>query len=444
MKYENWSLGYLIIKVYVAAAHRITHKKIVVTGRKNIPKNKPVVLAPNHQNGLSDSLAILTTILLQPVWLSRADLFRTKIARPFLRFIKIMPVYRIRDGKENLGKNDKTFADSINVLKNNKVLALFPEAAHSGRRHSIPHKKAVPRIVFMAEEKYNFELDIQVIPVGLYYSHFSNFGRNLIVNYGEPIAVKAYADKYKENQQATIIELRNDIREKLLPLTLDIRSIKYYEAFEQLRSIAGTAFRKKLQLKKSLLNQFKADQQLVAKLDNLEIKNPEMAEELAARASAFSLKLKKLKLRNWVVSNEGKNPLMFLLNKLLLFVTLPLFLYGFLLNIILFAFIDIVVKKKVKNPVFWSTFSIVAGLVLFPIFYFTLLAIAWTYLPTPWCKIGFLVSLPVIGRFAFAWYILFKKTVGRFRIIKMAFFNKTAFQSLVNEKDELVEEVLKL
>jgi 1-acyl-sn-glycerol-3-phosphate acyltransferase len=185
MKYEKWSLGYWFLKQYVKFADWLIHKKTVITGKEKIPPNKPIVFAPNHQNALSDPMAVLLNTRFQPVWLARADIFgKSKVVDAILKFLKIMPVYRLRDGKENLDKNEQTFANSIKVLEHNFALALFPEAAHSSKRQMLVHKKAVPRIVFMAEEKTNNQLDIQIVPTGIYYSHYWKFNRTVIVNFG--------------------------------------------------------------------------------------------------------------------------------------------------------------------------------------------------------------------------------------------------------------------
>ncbi len=144
MKYEKWSLGYYILKQYVRFVDWIMHNRTILIGLKNIPKNKPLLFTPNHQNALSDPMAILLHTKYQPVWLARADIFKNKTAAAILAFLKILPVYRMRDGKEELAKNSDTFAHSIKVLKNKKVLAFFPEATHTGKRQMISHKKAAP------------------------------------------------------------------------------------------------------------------------------------------------------------------------------------------------------------------------------------------------------------------------------------------------------------
>src|SRR5450759_1753161 len=189
---KNWSTGYEIIRSYVRFAFWLSHKKIVVTGRHHIPKGKPIIFAPNHQNALMDPLAIACTNPYQTVWLARADLFKSKIAQSILKYLKLLPVYRIRDGKDNLSNNEHIFNQVIHILENKQTIALFPEAAHSGKRQMLPHKKAIPRIALEAEDKNDFSLDLQIVPVGIYYNHYWKFNRSVIVQYGRPVRVDDY------------------------------------------------------------------------------------------------------------------------------------------------------------------------------------------------------------------------------------------------------------
>ena len=444
MKYEKWSLGYWSLKQYIKFADWLIYKKTIVTGLEKIPKNKPILFAPNHQNALSDPMAVLLNTRFQPVWLARADIFKKGIITTILRFLKIMPVYRIRDGKENLAKNDKTFSDSVKVLEHNFALALFPEAAHSGKRQMLVHKKAVPRIVWMAEEKANFELDIQIIPTGIYYSSYWKFNRILIVNFGDPVRVLNFLDEYRENQSAATISLKNKISEAIEPLVINIKSKKYYADFEILREIYGKRYLKRQQQKNTILNLFKSNQKLVKKLDELEANIPEETEQLVKQTKTFIHKIKKYKLRSWLVEKPNNNLLMIVLNKIVLLLGLPFFLYGFVLNAFPFFLIDIPVRKKVKDLAFWSTFFLVPGIVLFPVFYLLeLWALSWL-IPGIWLKIAFLISLPFAGKLAFNWYILLRKTIGRGRLFFLKLFSKKKYRQLQKEKDILFESLDKL
>ena len=439
MKYEKWSLGYWTLKQYVRFVDWIIVNKTIVIGKDNIPKDKPVLFAPNHQNALSDPMAILLNTKFQPVWLARADIFKNKTVILILRFMKIMPVYRIRDGKENLANNDKTFADSIKVLESNGALALFPEASHTGKRQMVSHKKAVPRIVFMAEEKAGHNLDIQIIPTGIYYSNYWKMNRNLVVNFGEPISVNNYLSEYKENQNSAILSLRDKISDSVQPLVVNFKTKNYYTDFEKIREIYGSHFLKRQNKKMSISNLFKSDHILANKLDNLETEKPEEIDKLIKNVNNYSKIIKKLKIRNWLIENPKNNIFRIAINKLILIAGLPIFVFGFLLNAIPFFISDTIIRTKIKDRAFWSSFSLAMGIILFPILYLLqFFALSWI-IPGIWLKAVFLISMPFAGKIAFKWYILFRKTVGRARYFILNFFRKPEYNNLLKTKENLFQ-----
>lgn len=441
MSYEKWSLGYWTLKKYIQFADWLIYNKVIITGLDKIPNNKPIIFAPNHQNALSDPMAILLNTKFQPVWLARADIFKNKTAAAILKFLKIMPVYRMRDGKENLSKNDVTFTDSVKVLENNFALGLFPEAAHSGKRQMLVHKKAVPRIVFMAEEKSNQKLDIQIIPTGIYYSHYWKFNRDLIVNFGNPIPGNEYTEAFKQNESAAILLLRQRILDEMQALVLEIKSQKYYSDFETIREIYGKHYLKRQNLKYSTLNHFKSDQKLVKKLDELEENNQEETAKLVGQINEYVSKIKKLKIRNWLVEKPHQNLAKIAFNKLILILGLPIFLFGFIFNAIPFFTIDTITRNKIKDKGFWSTFFLALGIILFPIFYLIeFFAVSWL-IPGIWLKLAFIVAMPLTGKGAFLWYILLRKTLGRGRFLLLQLFSKKEYFQIIKEKDLLYKKL---
>jgi 1-acyl-sn-glycerol-3-phosphate acyltransferase len=101
----------------------------------------------------------------------------------------------------------------------------------------LPHKKAVPRIAFMAEENTWFTLDIQIIPVGIYYTHYWKFDRSLIVNFGPPVPVKEFETAYKKMPQTAILSLRDRIYQSILPLVIQINTLNFYDEFDLIRAM---------------------------------------------------------------------------------------------------------------------------------------------------------------------------------------------------------------
>lgn len=442
MSYEKWSLGYWLLKQYVIFANWLIHKKTVITGLENIPRNKPIVFAPNHQNALSDPMAILLNVPFQPVWLARADIFgKSGSVDKILKFLKIMPVYRIRDGKSSLEKNEKTFADSVNVLKSDAALALFPEAAHSARRQMLAHKKAVPRIVFLAEERSGFSLDIQIIPAGINYSHYWKFNRSVLVNFGKPLPVKDYLDLYHDNPVSAITELKTHIHDAILPLVINISSKKHYTDFENIREIYGKHFLHRCNKKYSLLNQFLTDKSLTGQLDAMEKSSPRQIEELTGEAEKYLNHIKKLRLRSWLIDRQQNHVKSVLFNMLILATAFPLFLFGFIFNAAPFFIIDRVIRNKVKDISFRSTFFLVAGIIVFPLFYLIeFFAVSWL-VQGLWVKLAFLLSMPFAGKLAFMWYICCRKTAGRIKLLWVKAFSHKKYNHLLSLKNSLINKL---
>ena len=117
---EKYSLPYAILKKYVDICFTLFYK-IRIRGRENVNIKDVLIFAPNHQNALMDALAMLQVFKYQPVFLGRSDLFKSKTVTGILNFLKILPVYRIRDGYGELQKNDATFIKTIEVLENRQI-----------------------------------------------------------------------------------------------------------------------------------------------------------------------------------------------------------------------------------------------------------------------------------------------------------------------------------
>lgn len=441
MSYEKWSFRYNLLKQYVRFVDWVIHQRILIQGKENIPGNKPLVFAPNHQNALSDPMAVLLNVKHQLVWLARADIFgKSKMVDGILRFMKIMPVYRMRDGMDSLGKNETTFNTSIRVLQNNAALALFPEAAHTFKRQIKTHKKAIPRIVFMAEERTGGELDIHIIPTGIHYSHYWKFNRTLIINFGTPIRVKPFYEDYLNDQQGAIRRLREALQEATLPLIVNFKSEKHYNDFERIRKIYGERFLQRSGLPFSRLNLFNSDRQLANRLDQLEEEKPQETEQFVETARTYGQLLKKHRLKSRLLLNDFNYLPRLLGQALLLTAGFPIFLFGLLFNGLPFFSIDWFVRTKIKDRAFWSSVILVLALILFPLFYLLELWAVAPWIPG-WWRLVFVASLPFAGKLAFNWYILWRKAMGTLRVLRIKWFRKDLWKTLMQHKQELFKQL---
>jgi 1-acyl-sn-glycerol-3-phosphate acyltransferase len=103
-------------------------------GLEKIPADTPVLFAPNHQNALMDALAVLFAARKPVGFLARADIFKKPAIAKTLNLLKILPIYRIRDGVELLGRNQEVFDNTIEVLNSNTPICILPEGNHEGKK----------------------------------------------------------------------------------------------------------------------------------------------------------------------------------------------------------------------------------------------------------------------------------------------------------------------
>lgn len=201
-----------------------------------MPKNKPILFLSNHQNALLDVLLIVTHVSRKPWFLTRADVFNKKKLLGFFNFLQMLPVYRIRDGKINLEKNQQVFEHCANLLNKNEAIALFPEANHSLKRRVRPLSKGFTRIISCALEK-NSELDIQLVPIGQNFQKATTFPDSCTLNFGVPVTVKNTSLRFNREY---IEETKQKMSLALQQLTVHLDEESYDEIIKDLENVDFT------------------------------------------------------------------------------------------------------------------------------------------------------------------------------------------------------------
>ncbi|MCF8219600.1 MAG: 1-acyl-sn-glycerol-3-phosphate acyltransferase [Bacteroidales bacterium] len=432
----RWSITYYIFYLYVKFMHWLFYRKIVVEGKENIPEDEPVIFAPNHQNAVMDPLAVIFTSGQQVVFLARADIFKSKILARIFSWLKILPVYRIRDGADTLKHNTSTFSSAIQVLEHKQPIGLFPEAAHSNKRHLLSFKKGVPRIAFQAEEENNFQLGVKILPIGIYYSRYNKFRSIIHIRYGKPIDVSDFIDEYKENPNKGMNSLRDAMKKATEPLVINITNLEFYDMYESLRTIYFKKVAKRLKFKElNQSNKFIADKMTVKQLDRFGEKEPEKLNKLRDKVKTLYQLTEKYSLSYQSIAKPKLNLFRLVWNSFLLILFFPVFLYGLINNFIPYIIPKILVLKF-QDLQFHSSVKFIGGLVLFPLFYLIQTLIVNSFVENGYVSLLYLLSLPVSGliaQFYHEWFALTRKDVLLYKLKKTDFKNFRKIKDLYNE-----------
>ncbi len=188
---------YRILKIYVRVVMWVYCYKIRVNRPELLEIKGPLLLASNHPNSFLDGV-VYDILFSEPVWsLARGDVFKSKWAASLLYRLKLYPVYRTRDGMGSLYENYKTFDASLDVFRKNGLVTIFSEGDCVNTWQLRSLKKGTARLAFKAWKE---NIPLRVLPMGINYSAFRRFGKQIDVNIGTPFSGDLF-DKIENDGQ---------------------------------------------------------------------------------------------------------------------------------------------------------------------------------------------------------------------------------------------------
>jgi hypothetical protein len=379
-----------------------------------------------------DALAVLFTHKGQPIFLARADIFKKKTIASVLYFLKILPVYRIRDGFSSVKGNDEIFAKTIDVLKNKNGLVILPEGDHAGFRRLRQLKKGICRVAFQSDEATDFSLKIKIIPVGLEFSNYSRFRQVLTVAYGKPIEISEFFDLYKVRPERALNELRSRLSDEMKGIMVHIESEEEYEAIDELRSMINGRFSDDIRFPKLF-----RDRILVNKVNQLKSSDPSLYERICSLSIKVKERAKELNT-DYRLLEKKKHPIGWLIAGMVgIVLTFPLFIYGNIFNLTFLEIPNLQIRK-IKDPQFHSSIRYGISLALAFVFLPAYLILSLFIFSSWWLGLIIFLTLPLSGLFAWNYYLQFRRITGGFRIRSLIKQNNEEFNILRKNHTELV------
>ncbi len=367
-----WAIG---LTIYVSIAFRFYFRRWQVHNLPKMTFYEPVIYVANHQNAFLDAFAIIFSQKRQPIFLVRANIFATLIARIALRWCNMFPIYRKLDGGNPLEKNEKIIRDCIDMLKDGRQpLAIFVEGNHSMMRMLRPIKKGVARIAFSTLEQSDFKMKLKIIPIGLAYNKHTRGRSDLLVNFGKPLLVNDYLATYKDNPNKAYLEITDDISSELTKLVVNIPDSENYEEIEK-------AWISEKVIYDNMLDELHNDQQIIDRL----IKEKQQGKTL--------IPLQQRKKKKSVV---------------LMVLGFPAFIYGSLNSLLLYFIVSRLLKKMVTDVHFYGSIKVGASAFVGP--FCNLLQAFSVYALSGgnmWLAVIYFASLPFFTIFAHDYFINF-------------------------------------
>lgn len=398
-KIQDYDPLYSFLRHYVDAVLKLSYRTISYVGRENIPADGAIIYAPNHTNALMDALVILAMDRKAKVFVARADIFKNPTFAKILRFLKIMPIMRMRDGMEEVRKNNETIEKAVDVLRDRVPFCIFPEGTHQAKYSSLPLSKGIFRIAFQAEELMP-DTPLYIVPVGLRYGNFFRFRSTVRIEIGEPINVGEFRLKHSDiTEPEQMTEMRAILDERMKRTIFYIPDDEDYDATyeicaavvkRQVRNIKGVGTSSVRP--RGLEAHFAANKLTLCQLSRLKEEQPAIASRLLLLGREASAMRHKERIS--LSSVSVKYPLLSrLLMTLFMIATLP---YNILASVLTLPIkgLSEFLFTKLKDPAFRNSVRYLLNLVLWPLLMVIYSIIAYIVLPWQWALPITLLLLP--------------------------------------------------
>jgi len=230
---------YPLVKILARLAIKFYCRDIAINKKGIFKTNGPLLLAVNHPNSFLDAI-IFCTLFDKPVYsLARGDAFNGKLISKILFALKLLPVYRVSEGVENLEENYKTFDQCKEIFKQNGIVLIFSEGKCINEWHLRPLKKGTARLAISSWED---GIPLKVLPVGINYSSFQKFGKNIKLFFGEFITANDIENNNGHGKN--IQSFNSNILQQLQPFVFEIEKTnkevlhkKFYVAQQTVKKI---------------------------------------------------------------------------------------------------------------------------------------------------------------------------------------------------------------
>ena len=359
-KIQDNNLLYTVLRPFVDFKARRSYRRFEVHGQEELPKDGALIYGINHSNTLMDALVVLATSHHKKVFMARGDIFANPTVAKILRFTRILPLFRIRNGVAAVRNNTDSMEQAVDVVHDKVGLYLFPEGRHRTKHSLLQLSKGIFHIALDSNREFGQEQPVYIVPVGIEYGDYFRYRSTCMVNFGEAINVTDFIKNSTEENEAVLMnQLREMLGGRISQLITYIPDNEDYDAIWEIVKMknekrAGGLYKKMLR-----------NRATVEKIQNYKEQHPEDAQTLFEKVLIFADDRVKNKIS--VTSTAKKRPLVNSLWKLIVaLVGFPYFVASTVANAI--AWIPMVIlKSKLKDKAWGNTICYGSRFLLSPL-----------------------------------------------------------------------------
>lgn len=420
---------YRILKVLVGIGIRLYYREIKVKNGKFLEHDGPMIIIANHPNTLMDAWMI-GHVCRRPIYfMAKGTFFSTPLKRKILQSLNMIPVNRKVDGKIAGVSNEDSFEACYKLLEEGKTLVIFPEGNSFPERQLRQLKSGTARIALEAENRNNGTLNLKVVPMGLFYSQAEKFRSSVMITVEQGLPVTNFSTAFKENSSLAAKKLTEKFRMHLERVLVTTDNNEQEVMIESIYHILS---------KKENVHDVEKSAEFLQRIKNrieeIQLIQPYIIAEIQQLIQVIQWQTSKLEIQTDFINRRFRSRLYLMqvsLSIVFLLVGLPVFLFGFIHNIVPFYLTDKLIPKLTKYVEYYAAMAVLLGLVFYPLTYIAFLyGLEKLFDPSFWIKVLYFISMPLTGMYAYTFVRWFKRIGHKWKYIFMIFNKKEALKDL--------------
>jgi len=397
---------YRLLKLIIGLGIKLYYRKIKVNNAHVLEKSGPKIIIANHPNTLMDAW-LLTQICKEPIfYMAKGTFFNSPLKRLILNSLGLIPVNRAVDSKISGVSNEDSFSKCYELLEKGKSLVIFPEGNSFQERMLRKLKSGTARIALETEKRNDGKLGLLIVPVGLIYLEASKFRSAVVANVGEPISPLTYLEMFKSDSLKAARKLTEEFKNGLSQLLINSDSKEQETLADQVIELLASPYKRGSS--NEVEDEIDEMKTVYNRLNQLYSTDIQLIERVKKLVWLINWQTEKLEINAKFLDRNFRFSMFFrqLLQSIIgMIIGLPLFLFGYIHNILPFRLTDVLVPKIVSDVEYYAPLAVLIGLIVYPLNYLMFGYIVNVYIPLEWYwELVYLISMMLGGLFAYYYY----------------------------------------
>ena len=429
---------YRLLKFIIGIGIRLYYREIKIRHKEYLRHDGPIIIIANHPNTMMDAWIIAQSIS-QPIYfMAKGTFFNTPLKRRILGSLGMIPINRPIDNKTTGVDNNASFEACYKVLEEGKTLLVFPEGNSMMERQLRELKSGTARIALEVEQRHQGNLNLKVIPIGIFYSQGEKFRSSVMLTVEQGLYVTDHLDEFAKNPSAAAKKLTSRFRQHLERVLVTSDSMEQEQLIDDVYDIV-----KDDKSKAHVESRVEQLKQISERIEEIQLLKPYLIEEIQALVKEIHWQSQKLQIRKDFLNKRFRSSpyvLKLILSLVYGIFGLPVFLFGFIHSIIPFKATDLLMPKLIKNVEYYAPIAVLMGLVLYPLNYGLLVWIAAKAFELNLiAKVLYFFAMPLTGMFAYYYMRFFSKTAYRWKYMFVRMNESQALDDLQKSRDRLID-----